>query len=130
MSKPDDSTRCTHTTADNRRCRMPRANAHVSLCGMHLETQQGRLRSDRSALVHDALAGINNLRSATAVNHLLGNLAGLLADRRLDYRTAMVLAYMCQLLLQTINMAKHEGWGDAPPPPPSLNPEAPLRSPL
>jgi len=125
MSQPDDTTRCTHTTAAGRRCRMPRVNSHVTLCGTHLEAQQRRMRTATAPTVHDALTGISDLRSATSINHLLGNLATLLTDGRIDYRKAVVLTYMCQLLLQTVNMAKHERWDDDPPqstqPPPILS---------
>ena len=112
MSKVDDSTRCSHITANGRRCRMPRVNGHVALCGTHLEAQQRRMRSESAATVHDALNGVTDFRSATSINHLLANLAGLLTDGRIDYRKAVVLAYLCQLMLQCINMAKQENWQD------------------
>jgi len=112
MSHPDESTRCTHVTSSGRRCRMPRVNAHVALCGTHLEAEHRRLRSDPSIPVHDALNGVTDLNSATAVNHVLGNLAALVTDDRIDYRKAVVLAYLCQLSLQCINMAKQERWDD------------------
>lgn len=112
MSQPDDPTRCTQTTADGRRCRMPRVNSHVTLCGTHLEAQQRRLRSEPARHAQDLLDGVTDLRSATAVNHVLGNLTTLLIDNRIDYRKAAVLAYLCQLLLQTVSMAKRERWDD------------------
>jgi hypothetical protein len=108
MTHTDDPTRCTYTTADGRRCRMPRTDPHVTLCGTHLEAQQRRVRTQPTSLVHDVLAGTSDLASATAVNHVLGNLTGLLVDNRIDPRKALVLAYLCQLLLQTINIAERE----------------------
>lgn len=110
MSQPDDATRCTQTTADGRRCRMPRVNQHVTLCGTHLETQHRRLRANPSPTVHDALTGVADLSSATAIRHVLGNIAALLTDGRIDCTKATALVNICQLLLQTINMAKHERW--------------------
>ena len=118
MSQIDDPTRCTWTTADGRRCRMPRVNSHVTLCGTHLEAQQRRLRVAPVPTVHDALTGISDLRSATSINHLLGNLTTLVADGRIDVRRALVLTYLAQLLLQTAKTAKHERWDDNPPPAP------------
>jgi len=115
MPKPDDDTRCTHTTADGRRCRMPRVNAHVSLCGTHLEAQQRRLRFEPGRHAQDALGGVTDMRSATNVNRVLANLTTMLTDDRIDYRKAIILAYLCQLLLQTIAMANNERW-DAPSP--------------
>jgi hypothetical protein len=125
MTRIDDPTRCQHTTADARRCRMPRVNAHVNFCGTHLLAQQRRLRADPARRAQDALDGITDLRSATAVNHVLGNLTALLTDGRIDDRKAVILAYLCQLLLQSISMAKRERWDDDPPPgslPPILLP--------
>ena len=124
MSSLDDSTRCTQTTADGRRCRMPRVNSHVTLCGTHLEAQQRRLRGEPVRHAQDVMDGVTDLRSATAVNHVLANLTGMLIDGRIDYRKAVVLAYLCQLLLQTISMAEQERWDDDCPPgtPPSLLP--------
>ena len=128
MSNIDDYTRCIHTTAAGRRCRMPRVNSHVTLCGTHLEAQQRRMRSAPAPTVHDALTGVTDLNSATAVRHVLGNLAALLTDGRIDYRKATALANICQLLLQSINIAKHERWDDDPPPgsqpPPTLPPSS------
>jgi hypothetical protein len=126
MPQPDDPTRCTQTTAGGHRCRMPRVNSHVTLCGTHLEAQQRRLRRESVRHAQDFLDGVTDLRSATAVNHVLGNLTALLTDNRIDYRKALVLGYLCQLLLQTISLAKEERWDDDPPlvslPPPSLPP--------
>ena len=126
MTPIDDPTRCTQTTSDGRRCRMPRVNSHVTLCGTHLEAQQRRLRREPARHAHDLLDGVSDLRSATSVNHVLGNLTALLTDNRIDYRKAAVLAYLCQLLLQSISIAKQERWDDdlppSSPPPPILPP--------
>ena len=113
MRKLDDSLRCTYTDSNGRRCRMPRINDHVAFCGTHLEAQQRNLRSDPSVPVHDALNGVSGLNSPVAVNHVLANIAALLTDDRLDYRKALILAYLCQLSLQCINMARRESQGDA-----------------
>ena len=125
MSNIDDSTRCTHTTADGRRCRMPRVNSHVSLCGTHLEAQHRRIRSLPAQSMHDALSGVTDLNSATAVKHVLGNLAALLIDGRIDHKRATALANICQLILHAINMANNERW-DAAPAPGSQAPPVPL----
>ena len=104
--------RCTYTTARGHRCRMPRVNSHVSLCGTHLEAQRHCLRSESGRDAQDALGGVTDFRSATSVNHVLGNLTAMLTDNRIDYRKATVLAYLCQLLLQSISMANREHWSD------------------
>jgi len=114
MTLLDDGWRCQQTTSDGRRCRMPRVNSSVSYCGTHLLAQRKRLRQEASRRPQDALDGVTDLRSATAVNHVLGNLTTLFTDGRIDYRKAVVLGYLCQLLLQTINMAKDERWNEEP----------------
>jgi len=131
MTRIDDSTRCTQTTADGRRCRMPRVNSHVTLCGTHLEAQQRRLRTEPAPHAHDLLEGVTDLRSATSVNHVLGNLTAFLLDGRIDPRKAVVLAYLCQLLLQSISLANGERWDDDSPPgtPPPLIPPLPSSAP-
>jgi hypothetical protein len=111
MNHSQSETRCKFTDARSHRCRLPRADGHT-LCGTHLRAQQRRMRVEPSTPVHDLLDGITDLRSPAAVNHVLANLTIYLADGRIDPRTTVVLAYLCQLLLQTIAMARndrHEG---------------------
>ena len=108
MSSTDDATRCTWTTADGRRSRMPRRDAHTKFCGTHLESQQRRMRADPAARPLDILNGLTDLGSAAAVRHALANLTGLLIDGRISYRKAMMCAYVGQVLLQSINMAERE----------------------
>ncbi len=108
MAMIDESTRCAHTTASGRRCRMPRVNQHVRLCGTHLEAQRCAIRSDPAADIHDVLDGIVDFGSAASIHHLLANLTTLLVDNRVDYRKALVIAYLCQLALQCLNLSRHE----------------------
>jgi hypothetical protein len=96
---------------------MPRVNAHVELCGTHLEAKQRRLRSEPAYTAQDVLDGITDLRSATSVNHVLANITTLLMDNRMDYRKAVVLAYLSQLLLPSISLASRERWDTEEPPP-------------
>jgi hypothetical protein len=125
MSPFDESTRCQYTTADGRRCRMPRTDTHTNFCGAHLRSQRQRMRSDAAAPPLDVLRGLSDLGSATAVNHALRNITSLFLDNRMDYRKAAVLAYLCQLLLQSISLANREREGGRFEPPP-----APVPSPL
>ena len=115
MNPIDDDTRCRQTTLDGRRCRMPRVNSSVIYCGTHLKAQQERLRREPARQARDVLDGVPNFRSAVAVKHVLTNVAGLVADGRMDYRKAVVLGYLSQLVLQTINLAKDEGWDESVP---------------
>jgi hypothetical protein len=101
-------TRCQHTDARGHRCRMPCATNDLTLCGTHLEAHQRHLRSVSPAQAHELLNGVTGLQTTASVHHMLGNLATLLAGQRIDPRTGMVLAYLAQLLLQTINLANRE----------------------
>jgi len=109
MKHTESPTRCQFTFADGRRCTMPHTQGHT-LCGSHLRAQQRRMRGEPGTPVNDLLDGIPDLRSPAAVNHLLANLSIHLMDGRIDPRTAVVLAYLCQLLLQTISMSRQERW--------------------
>jgi hypothetical protein len=125
MSPFDESTRCHFTTADGRRCRMLRADGHTKFCRAHLRSQRQRMRSDPAAPPLDVLRGLTDLGSAAAVNHALRNITSLVLDNRMDYRKAAVLAYLCQLLLQSISLASRERESGRYGPPP-----APVSSPL
>lgn len=124
MTTVDESTRCHFTTADGRRCRMPRTDEHTNFCGAHLRSQRQRMRSDAAAPPLDVLRGLTDLGSAAAVNHALRNITSLFLDNRMDYRKALVLAYLCQLLLQSIALANRERESGRyqPPPAPVLSP--------
>jgi hypothetical protein len=58
----------------------------------------------------ELLGPIHDFRSAASINHVLGNLVILLAADRIPTRNAAVLAYACQLLLQSLSEVKSELW--------------------
>ncbi len=61
--------------------------------------------------VSSALLGpVQDFRSAASINHVLAKLLVLLATDRIPPRNAAVLAYICQLLLQSLKEVKHELW--------------------
>lgn len=56
----------------------------------------------------EILGPIRDFRTAAAINHALGKLLILSASNLVAPRQAAVLAYICQLLLQTLGDVKHE----------------------
>lgn len=137
------SSLCKYAFADGRRCRMLRYSGHPHLCLFHARAELQLLEADRIGTeLAQTLTG--DFLSATDVNHALGRLYTAVAQGRIPARTGATLAYIGQLLLQSVNGVKSEfkfsykfdQWKemqqDAPPlsPPPSLHSphsqEAPL----
>ncbi len=103
--------RCRHTTADGRRCRMPRLNDDASLCLDHWQREQQLLHAgsvDAETLAAELLGSFKDFKTTTAVNHALGKLFALLAKNRIPVRNAAVLAYIGQLLLHSLSGVKNE----------------------
>jgi len=107
MSKTPSENRCQQTTSSGRRCRSPRSAAHPSLCSYHAR-EESQKNNNPLALAVDLLGTIHDFRTATSVNHVLGKLLVLLATDRVPPRNAAVIAYICQLLLQSLSDVKHE----------------------
>jgi hypothetical protein len=95
---------CLHTTATGRRCRMFRAWYHDSLCAHHARLQQ----RETEDLAEDLLVGVEDFRSAAAVNHVLGKIFELTARDRIKPRKAALLAYVGQLLLNSLPAVRLE----------------------
>jgi hypothetical protein len=101
------SSRCTFTTSDGRRCRSFTYPGHASLCHQHLRKElDGAPPSEDIAA--DILSSIHNFQSAAAINAALGRIFALLAAGRIKRQEALSLAYMCQLMLQSLKGFKHE----------------------
>ncbi len=95
---------CLHTTAAGRRCRMLRAWNHKSLCAHHARLQQ----RETEDLANDLLVGVEDFRSAAAVNHVLGKIFEFTARDRIKPRKAALLAYVGQLLLNSLPAVRLE----------------------
>jgi hypothetical protein len=83
---------------------------HDSLCTHHLRQAQ-TAQPDTEALAAELLGSLNDFSTA-AINQLLGNLVIQLAHKRIERRDAMAIAYMCQLLLNSLSPLKKELRGD------------------
>jgi hypothetical protein len=98
---------CNHVNARGRRCRMLIASNHNSRCQHHL-AHYVVSQPDTEALAAELLGSLNNFSTAAAVNQLLGNLVIQLARKRIQRRDAIAIAYMCQLLLNSLSPLKKE----------------------
>ena len=99
--------RCTTLTADGRRCTSLLYPGHTSLCHLHLRQQlDGSPPSDDVAA--DILQSIQNFQSAASINAALGKIFTMLAAGRIKRQDALSMAYICQLLLQSLKEFKHE----------------------
>ncbi|HEY6384783.1 MAG TPA: hypothetical protein VIX91_03785 [Candidatus Acidoferrum sp.] len=90
---------------------MLRAADHDSLCTHHLRQAQSA-QPDTEALAAELLGSLNDFSTAAAINQLLGNLVIQLAHKRIVRRDAIAIAYMCQLLLNSLSPLKKELRGD------------------
>ncbi len=103
---------CQQVTSDDRRCLMSRMKGHPSLCFVHAQRQQQVLDPKRVAA--ELLGPFADLKTANAVNHALGSLFLLVAQNRIPPRHAAILAYIGQLLLQSLGSVQSEiknAWG-------------------
>ena len=115
----DDLDRCQHIDARGHRCRMFVAPAEktlgsgsgndlaeltADLCAHHAQQLLRRHRAGQTVAA-ELLASITDFSDAASVNRFLGNLARMVALRRIPRRDAVVLAYISQLILnsQTAN---------------------------
>ena len=98
---------CQHISPRGQRCRMLRAADHVSLCTHHLR-QVPAAQPDTEALAAELLGSLDDFSTADSVNQLLGNLVKQLARKRIERLDAIALAYICQLLLNSLSPLKKE----------------------
>ena len=106
---PGVDDRCKYKTADGRCCTMLRMDDHPSLCYQHWRYQVFQPENeDPESVAAELLGSVEDFTTAAAVNKVLSRLLALLARKRLPPRNAAVLAYICQLLLNTLPAVEHE----------------------
>lgn len=107
MTKPkQDSSRCQHRDAANRRCSMPRIDTHPSFCYLHSHAE--RAVRDADLRRSKFFTQYGTFQTTTDVNRALGRAFNMLAQGRMQARDAATLAYISQLLLQTLHGVKYE----------------------
>lgn len=106
LSSQLDSALCQFPFADGRRCRMLRRD-HPSLCPFHARAaQQLRESHQLGSQISATLSG--QFLTATDINFALGKVFTAVAQDRLPARNAALLAYLGQLLLQSLSNVKKE----------------------
>ncbi|MBZ5700819.1 MAG: hypothetical protein LAN84_03140 [Acidobacteriia bacterium] len=100
------ASRCLFADSRGHRCRMLRSDAHPALCVFHARQERHLLESERIGAELATLSG--EFKTATDINAVLGKLFSLLASGRIPRRDAAVLAYIGQLLANTLPGVKYE----------------------
>jgi hypothetical protein len=104
--QPFNEGRCQFPFADGRCCRLPRARDHKSLCIFHARAERELLSSAEAARCLASFSG--EFKTTSEINRVLGQLFSLLAQKRIPRRDADSLAYIAQLLLQTLPQVREE----------------------
>ncbi len=98
---------CRHIDGRGHRCRMLVMSIEADFCAYHaqrrLQTQSG---SETAAA--ELLACVRDFSDAASVNRFLGNLVKQVTLKRIPRRDAVTLAYICQLLLNSLGAIKRE----------------------
>ena len=100
------SPRCTFSYSDGRRCRMLCRPPHLSLCPFHAREELQILEAGKIAAAFASVTG--GFYTFTDVNQALGTLFRFVAANRIPPRSAVTLAYLGQLLLQSIPGVERE----------------------
>jgi hypothetical protein len=95
-----DKNRCRFTTIDGRRCRMFRAKGHKSLCLTHAQQEEQMLNAETVAA--ELIGPVHEYQTALCVNRTLGCLFNLIAQKRISNKDGALLAYVAQMLLQSV----------------------------
>ena len=98
---------CHYTFSDNRRCRMLRQTNHPTLCPFHARDEQQLLESHNLG-AEIATSYTGDYLTAADINHVLSKVFTALAQNRIPQRTAATLAYLGQVMLLTLPLAKKE----------------------
>jgi hypothetical protein len=92
---------CQYRYASGRRsCRLPISDPDSGLCRKHAAERQKDL--DQADLAASLIGDIEEFRSASDINHSLGELYKLQARNKITPRRAAVMAYTANLLLRTL----------------------------
>jgi hypothetical protein len=97
---------CQFPFSDGRTCRMPRWTKHRTLCVFHARAEQQLLAVEQVGRQLVSLSG--EFKTASDINHALGKLFSLVARNRIARRDAVALAYIGQLLLQSLPQVRTE----------------------
>jgi hypothetical protein len=97
---------CQHLDARGHRCRMLAA-PNGELCAHHAQ-RLSRSTPNNDVLAAELLSSIEDFSTAASVNQFLGNLTKQLVRKRIQRRDAIALAYLSQLLLNSLSAMSRE----------------------
>ncbi len=103
----NDSHLCLFSFSDGRQCRMLRHKDHSTLCIFHARAERQLIEADKLGR-EIAAPPSGEYLTAVDVNHVLGKLFAAVAQNRLPTRNAAILAYLGQLLLQSVPKVQDE----------------------
>jgi hypothetical protein len=98
---------CQFSFADGRLCRMLRANDHPTFCLFHAH-EEGQLVDSHFFGAELPTFLPSNFSTAADIHDVLGKLFAARARNRISQRDAATLAYIAQLMLKAIPIAKSE----------------------
>ena len=105
-TKQTEAALCHHINGRGHRCRMVRAPKD-ELCAHHAQ-RLSRSGPGHEAIVAELLASIKDFSTAASINTFLGNIARQLVRQRIKRRDAIALAYLSQLLLNSLSAMGRE----------------------
>jgi hypothetical protein len=106
-SSNDRSSLCSFSFADGRRCRTPRSPGHPHLCTFHARKEAQALAAHQVGReISTCFSG--EYLSACDLSSALGHLFSAVVQGHIKPKTATVLGYLSQTLVQSIHIAQHE----------------------
>ncbi len=103
----DRASLCTFTFSDGRQCKTPRQPGDSDFCYFHSKRELQRLAAKNAGdFVASAVA--TDYVSACALNGSLGRLFRAVACGQINPKTAHTLAYLAQVMAQTLPLAEEE----------------------
>lgn len=103
-----DSCVCTYLNARGGRCRMLTLGPEFPFCPDHTRKEALRRRREQEALAKKLFEDIPSCATAGSINAFLDNLLRQMALQRIDRKDAIAMAYVSQLLLQSLRPLERE----------------------
>ena len=98
---------CRHIDGRGHRCRMLVMSIDADLCAYHAQRRLQTQRGSETAAT-ELLACVSDFSDAASVNRFLGTLVKQVTLKRIPRRDAVTLAYICQLLLNSLGAINRE----------------------
>jgi hypothetical protein len=108
MPDTDLARRCHYRDSAGRRCRLPRQKSHPTFCARHARPAVSDPNAHSPDISAELLGPLCDFRTATSINYTLGRLLIYKAAGEISARDASIIAYICQLLMQTIPGVRKE----------------------